>query len=1002
MIFHVENFAKPRSVRFFQALGAIVVLLFASPTLAQVTSDGTVGTLVTTSSNTATITGGTQVGNNLFHSFSEFSLTLSSINTAKFDNRLEIQNIITRVTGGSVSAINGLIEANGSANLFFLNPNGIVFGEQATLRIGGSFVASTANSLKFADGGEFNTIASSPPLLSIGVPIGLQYGANPGSIQVQGSGNNLYVNPSPFEIIRSFRPTGLAVEPGKTLALIGGSVELLGGNLTAEQGRIDIGAVANSTVFLTPTASGWKVTYPTNASFQNVTFAQAASADVSGNGGGQIRVQGQDITVSDGSSLLALTLGDGAGGEVTLNATGAVTVAGENPLFPSSLLTEVSLGATGQGGNITVNAGRLLAADGAKISVSTSGDGNGGQLTVNTPDVEIRGASPNFGSTLFAADSTGGAGNGGQILIHAGQLRVTEGGGISASTTGSSSGGLVQIQAKTVEFVGGSPLVGASGLFATTFPGSTGQGGNVLISADRFRLAEGAQVVLDTYGAGNTGNLQLLANSLEVVGTSPGGDASQLSMQVRAGATGNGGVYQIQANRLAIAQGGLIQAVTSGDGHAGSLAIKAQEISLTGFGSGIFMQVAPNSNGDAGSLAIETERLFLAEGAQIGTSTAGIGNAGALTIQAQEIELRGALLPAPTGIFAAVSLGGTGQGAELQITTQRLRVLDGAQIAADTLSSGNAGTLTVKAQDVELVGFTLQGSSGLFAGTIVGSGAGGDINLVSDRLTIRDGATISASNFPSQNIEIPTGQGAAGDIRIQSNSIRLNSGRITASTATGGKGNIDLRSHLLTLENNSLITTNSQGIEPGGNIQINTDFLVGYRNSDITANAVNARGGQVTVTAEGIFGIAPRDRLTPQNDITATSELGVAFNGVVQINAPNVDPARGLDQLPDLIDHNHQIVATCEPAKRNTLVITGRGGLPEDASQPLRGGTVWEDLRSPLKSQTVNTQILSAPDSAIVEAQSWVTNANGQVELIAISQTNLPDLSRNVQCAAQR
>ncbi len=123
-------------------------------------------------------------------------------------------------------------------------------------------------------------------------------------------------------------------------------------------------------------------------------------------------------------------------------------------------------------------------------------------------------------------------------------------------------------------------------------------------------------------------------------------------------------------------------------------------------------------------------------------------------------------------------------------------MLEGAQIAADTLGSGNAGTLTVRAQDIELAGVTAQGSSGLFAGAIVGSGAGGDIDVVSDRLTIRDGATISASNFPSQNTAIPTGQGAAGDVRIQSNSIKLDSGIITASTTTGGKGNIALRSQL--------------------------------------------------------------------------------------------------------------------------------------------------------------------------------------------------------------
>jgi filamentous hemagglutinin family protein len=1009
MLSTVGHFLKPRLL---QALSrAIVVLLCVDlPAFAQITSDGTVGTVVNTSGNTAIITGGTQVGNNLFHSFRDFSLLSTSTNEAIFDNALGIQTIITRVTGGSISNINGLIQTNGNANLFFLNPNGIIFGEQATLRIGGSFFASTASSLKFDDGREFSAIASSsPPLLSISTPTGLQYGSNPGSIQVQGPGNYLYVNPSPFEIIRTLRPPGLAVEPGKTLALIGGSVDVQGGNLTAEQGHIEIGAISNSTVSFTPTTSGWDFIYPTTASFQDVTFAQAASADVSGNGGGRIRVQGQQINLLDGSSLLALTLGNGTAGEVTLNATEAVRIQGESSWFPSSLLTEVSLGATGQGGNITVNAGQVLAADGAKISTSTHGDGDGGQLTMNASAIEIQGESPNFGPTLLSADVVGAAGNGGQILINADQLHVTAGGGISASTSGSGHGSSVQIQAKTVEFVGGSPTAGASGLFVATFPGSTGQGGDVSIRADRFRLTEGAQVVLDTYGAGNTGNFQLVADVLEIIGTSPGGDASQLSMQVQSGAIGNGGVYQLQANRIEIADGGKIQAVTFGDGSAGRFSIAAQDVALTGIGSNILMQVAPGSQGNAGMLNIATDRLFLAEGAQIGTSTSGLGNAGSLTIRAQDIELRGASTPDPTGIFAAVSPGGTGQGADLLIEAQHLRILGGAQIAADTLGSGNAGTLTVKAQNVELSGVASQGRSGLFAGAIVGTGSGGDIDITSDRLVIRDGATISASNFPSRNSAIPAGRGAAGDIRIRSNLISLNNGSITASTVTGGKGNVELRSQTLTLNNNSLIATNSQGLEPGGNIQINTNFLVGYRNSDITANAVNARGGQVTVTADGIFGIAPRGRLTPESDITATSELGIEFNGIVQINTPNVDPSRGLDQLPDGLINHQRIVASCEPVRGSEFIITGRGGLPEDASQTLRGGTVWEDLRvaqsaTPKKASSLNSDNkLPSGKSSVLEAHGWITNTNGKVELVATASEveSRANHSRNVQCAAQ-
>ena len=211
------------------------------PVNCQVTSDKTTNTVVNKSGNNFNIINGIQKGNNLFHSFQEFSIPQGS--SATFKNSSAIENIINRVTGGNISNIDGLIKAQGNANLFLINPNGIVFGENSRLDIGGSFLGSTAESILFKDGFNYSAIVSDQPqLLTVSVPLGLQMGINPGSITVEGNGHALSGGvffPSAF----NNTDTGLQVNQGQTLGLIGAEINLNGGIVRVPGGNIQLSSI---------------------------------------------------------------------------------------------------------------------------------------------------------------------------------------------------------------------------------------------------------------------------------------------------------------------------------------------------------------------------------------------------------------------------------------------------------------------------------------------------------------------------------------------------------------------------------------------------------------------------------------------------------------------------------------------------------------------------------------------------------------------------------------
>ena len=1040
---------------------SLMLCAFISNTLeasAQISPDSTLPNnsvvLPDANGNLIEITEGTTAGNNLFHSFQEFSVANGQ--TAFFNNGLTIENIFSRVTGGSVSNIDGIIRANGAANLFLINPNGIIFGQDASLDIGGSFLGGTANSIQLSDGSFYSAVdPQAPSLLEVNIPIGLQYGSGAGNIIVEGAGNSTgFTAPGAnnYALIKDFRPSGLQTDEGKSLALIGGNIALDGGNLTAAEGHIELGSVTEGSVKLDRDGGIWTFDYQGAAEFQDITLANAASIEVSGNSSGTVNVRGQNITLTDASAILANTSGDGTAGSITLNGTESVQVTGvsqNNIPFVSYVSTGTTLGSTGAGADLNINTNYLLVAGGAQVDTPVFGSGDGGTLTVDAERVELISGSPVAGSSgLFAPVVPGATGDGGDINVDTNSLLVAGGAQLFAFSVSSATGGDININAQDIELNGASPNGTASGLFTNTF--ANGDGGNLTIDTNTLVVKDGADISSTVFGVGAAGNINITAQNIELSDLSDRERTSQISASVTEGATGFGGDINIDTTRLTLSSGTQISSSLFGSGEGGNVNVTADEINLSGYSatantsSGLFTTIAPGATGKSGNLTINTDNLRAAEGAQIAVSTGGSGSAGNLTVTASDsIELLGNATDAgggSSGLFSSAVFG-DGDGGNIELTTSQLTIQDGATISASNFLSGNAdvppgtgtaGSIEINADSIKLDGIDEDTPASITASTF--AGGGGNIQLNVDRsLTVKNNSEITAEtqgtgqgglvDVTADSIELDnggklstntfgtgdggaialnadklnlnnngtissssTGTGQAGDINITANNIRTDEGEIAATSEQSGGGNINIDSDFLYLDNNSKVSssvTDSNG--GGGNVKIDSGLIVAVNNSDIIAQAVFGPGGRISIFSEALLN-------SFDSDIDASSAFGV--DGEVEINSLETEKEISLIELPETVsDPTDLITATCPIQRDNVMVVSGKGGLPENPRSHLRGQSVWQDLRSiapgltATEAESANTNQTqtraSHTQDAIAEAKGWMVNSQGNVELVA-------------------
>ncbi len=258
------------------------------------------------------------------------------------------------------------------------------------------------------------------------------------------------------------------------------------------------------------------------------------------------------------------------------------------------------------------------------------------------------------------------------------------------------------------------------------------------------------------------------------------------------------------------------------------------------------------------------------------------------------------------------------------------------------------------------------------------TGDAGELIVNTPFLQVSNGGIIAVNN---------DGPGNAGNLKINADRVMLDyRGSITATTQSGVGGNIQLNlQDSLILRHESSITATAGGISNGGNITINAPIIAGFENSDIIANAIKGRGGNIQITTQSIFGLTYRDQLTPDNDITASSEFGI--NGNVQVKTIGINPANALNTLPiDVVDSSRQIADRCGAAKTSSFIATGRGGMPQGPIKKRGSDRTWNDLRDTSTDRSVPTSVIlpiAQAKTPIVEASALRSNPDGSIELVA-------------------
>ena len=903
--------------------------------IAQIVPDSTTSTTVTPTSTGVEINNGNAAGSNLFHSFSEFSIPAGT--EAFFNNADNVSNIFSRVTGGNISNIDGLIRANGTANLFLINPAGIVFGEGARLQVGGSFYGSTADSIVFGDG-EFSAIdLDSPPLITINAPIGLNFRNDPAAITVRGNGNGTRFIDSPIIDTQE----ALRVGSNATIGLIGGELIFENATVKTAGGRIELGSVAGGSVEIVEVAEGLSFGYDQIDTFQDISLLGISVIDASGEGGGAINIAGNNLSLVGVSEIASNTIGSNPGKGINIFTAESISLGVIESEFSFNIIdTRTFPQGTGDSGDINITTGTLTIGDRSFISSFLEGQGNAGDIRIDATERISLFSEGNI-SSISSGIGSQAVGNAGNVEIVTPTLELANGAFIASNTAGIGNAGDISVRVSGTLTAEGE---GSSLLANVRNAETVGDGGNIDITADSILLRNGAGVDVSSNGEGNAGNVNLEVRSLAIENSSlilasstsqsKGGNITidalediSLSGSSAISVTGSGdGSIEINARNLTVSSGsnlfaGIFPDAGSTEAQAGDIRIDLVQDLTIDEDNADFATAIVNSNdgtGNAGNIFINARNLNFLNGGRIFNFTSGQGDIGDITIEARgDINFEG-IGSGQSGVSNFVEEGSTGNVGAIAISGNNLRVADGAVISSFVSGTGNSGEVRIDIADTIVVsGFAEDSFSSSISSIISDRGIGnsGAIDIETNNLFLARNGVITT---------LVRGIGNSGNINITAEKITIGEqGTTTLSPSS-------IRSQIF----NQFGSTNDISIDEetvqAGDININTDLLLikdgGIISSGIARESIG-NGGDIRINAKDSIAISGvRDFNGEEIASQISSDIlrgAIGNSGDIEIATPNLTLSNSAFISTDILGRGNS---------GNIVVATDRLKLSEEAT----------------------------------------------------------------------